>query len=104
MSIYNISDFSRGMLRDASLVGEKPVLRTVKNYRYDYDGDLVKLQVRKGYDNFNASVLANPPQQLFVYRDLENNEHLLGIIYNNGLAEYRWYDINESTASAPISD
>ena len=105
MKAYRMDDFSRGLVRDATLVETKPVLRTVKNYRYDYDGDLVKLQVRKGYDNFNASVLANPPQQLFVYRDLENNEHLLGIIHTGTpLNEYRWYDINESTPSIPISD
>ena len=102
MAIYNISNFNRGMLRDASLVGEEPVLRTIKNYRYDYDGDLVKLQVRKGYDNFNATVLPGSaiPQQLYLYRDLENNENLLSILHSASDANYnKWYKIKEVGAN-----
>jgi hypothetical protein len=105
MKAYRIDNFSKGMIRDATLVETKPVLRTIKNYRYDYDGDLVKLLVRKGYDNFNANVLSNAPQQLYLYRDLENNEHLLGIVHTGTpVSEYRWYDINETGTNIPISE
>ena len=105
MSVYRIDNFHKGMIPDAALVETRPVLHTIKNFRYIYDGDVVRLCTRKGFTKFNAVDTAYPIQQLYVYRDLENNEHILGIMYDATNPTYnRWYRIAKTGSHVAITD
>jgi hypothetical protein len=88
--------------RDANLTVERvPSLYTVKNYTGLYSGDTVKLKKRKGYTRFNSTALVATATQLFWFKDLDENEHLLGILDDN-LTNGQWYKIAESGAHTRI--
>jgi len=98
-----ISDFKLGQRRDANLVVERlQSLRTLKNYRLTYSGDGAKLKIRKGYTRFNSNEMAAPATQLFWFKDLDGNEHLLGII-DSGSVTGLWRTVTESGAHLTLT-
>lgn len=98
-----ISDFKLGQRRDANLVVERlQSLRTLRNYRLTYSGDGAKLKIRRGYTRWNGTVMAAPATQLFWFKDLEGNEHLLGIIDSNSVTGL-WRTIEETGAHITLT-
>lgn len=93
MPELRLSNWRLGMRRDSALRDDAMIsARTLENFSISYAGESARLRIRNGYTRWNTNALGAPADQIYMFSDMLQNEHLLGI-YNS-----RWYELNQVAA------
>lgn len=93
MPELRLTGWRLGQRRDSALRDDAIIsARTLENFSIVYAGESARLRIRNGYTRWNTNAFGAPADQIYMFSDMLQNEHLLAL-YNNF-----WYEINQVAA------